>query len=110
MTSHCPPPHLQSLPTPEPVKKFQGLDFRVNSFLFRPLDDFKEVLGFSSDISAKSLAADCVILEVGLSFVGSYSLEGYELELIDILLAASDQIEELLYILDSLQNQIHILI
>ena len=103
-------PHLQGLPPPESIEKFKRLDFGVYILLLSPLQYLQKGLRFSSNIFAKTLLTDSVVFKVGISLMSPNFFEINQLQLIDVLITSSDQIQKFLNFVHSLEYQPHILI
>ena len=110
LSNHCSPPHLKSLPPAKPIEELQRLDFEVQLFLLRPVKQLEESLRFPAYILAKALFADGIILKMWLSFMETNILEVNQIQLVDILLRASHEVEVLVDVLSTPQDQIYIFI
>ena len=103
-------PHLKGLPTTEAVEELESLDFGVEGLFLSPLHDLQEVLRFPSHVLTEALPTDCVVLEVKLSFMRPDGLKVDQFQLVDVLLTASHQIQELLNFIDSLEDEVDVFI
>lgn len=105
-----PSPHLQSLPPPEPVEELQGLDLHIQGFLLEPLRNIQERVWLASDVLAKTLLADRVILKPVFSLVLPDQLKVDQFQLIDVFLASSHEVQKLIDVVHSSQHQTYVLV
>jgi hypothetical protein len=87
LPNHGSPPHLQSFPSSKTIKKFESFNFKVDILFVCPIKKVKEGLRLPSNILAKPLFTNSIILEICLSLMKANILKINKVQFVDILLA-----------------------